>query len=153
MARLTLKPGSWPIPLRWLVAMVVVPMLPLVLVGVLLAISLALHFEVLFFVLIAIGYALAACILATWLTFLPVYFAIDRWGQHSKGTYQWASVVAVAAVAFLILVGSEVLLPSSQGIGNAVAFGLAVALPTAPLVATIIWCVLWSGRAPEGEAR
>jgi|GEM_PF-7119881 len=148
MAKGCTKPTTWSLPLRWFAALIVVPLVPLISVIALLGIGWVLQLEPLMLILIAVGYALAACVPAVWLSLLPVYFAIDRWGQHSKGTYQRASLVAVAAVAFLIVVGAEVLLPSGHGIGYAVAFGLVVALPTAPLMAAMIWCVLWSGRDP-----
>jgi hypothetical protein len=149
MAKACTKLASWPVSLRWFTALVVVPLLPLAVVIALLGIGWVLQLKTLMLILIAIGYALAACVPAVWLSFLPAYFAIDRWGTHSKANYQGASVAAVTAVTLLLILGAKLLYPSSHGIGIAVAFGLVVALPTAPLMATIIWCVLWSGR--EGE--
>jgi hypothetical protein len=152
MAKAWMKPAYWPLRLRWPVAMFVVPVLPFAVVAALAWISVSLRLGIVGIVLIALAYAMLLFIPAAWISFLPTYLLIDRWGGHSKSTYQWAAVAAASVVAFVILCGAEIVLPSNQGLGAAVAFGLVVALPTSAFMGSMVWCVLWSGRVPDLEA-
>jgi hypothetical protein len=153
MARLTLKPESWPIPLRWLVAMVIVPMLPFAAVAAAAVFLWLLGGLTLSFLLIAVAYAMLLFVPAAWISFLPVYLVIDRWSEHSKRVYGRAAMVATVVGALLI--GGYTLLTDPYA-GEALlglAFGLVVALPTSAWMGRMIWCVLWSGRMSEREAR
>ncbi len=149
MARLTLKPETWPIPLRWVIALVVVPLLPFAAVAAAAGFLWLLGGLTLSYLLIAVAFAMLFFIPLAWIGFLPTYLVIDRWGRHSKTVYGRAAMVA--AVVGALLIGSYTLLTDPYA-GEALpwlAFGLAVALPTAAWMGRAIWCILWSGREPE----
>lgn len=152
MAASTLKLQTWPLPLRWVVAMIVVPVLPFAVVAALSLVFLSVGLDVPGFIFLAITYAALLCIPAAWLCFVPTYVLIDRWGRHSKASYVKGAVLAVFIAAGLIFCVSLLMGLPPQGFGSAIFFGLVVALPSATIMASLIWHVLWSGREPDDGA-
>jgi len=152
LARLKLNVETWPVPLRWGVAMIVVPMVPFLIFAAAAGFLWLLGGWTLSFLLFAIATPMLLFIPAAWLSFLPAYFAIDRWGRHSRRTYVRSAMLAAVVGAGLIS-GHHLLTDPHAPEGLPwFAFGLVVALPTSAWMGRAIWCTLWSGREPEGTA-
>ncbi len=154
MARFALKPATWPLSLRWVVAMVVVPVLPFASFAALGITFLFLRLGLFALITLAAAYAMLLFIPAAWVSFLPTYFLIDKWGQHSKQAYVKGAMLAAVVGALLFAAYFSLTGASASESLPWVGFGLLVGLPTAALMGSMIWCILWSGRevAEEGKS-
>lgn len=149
MARACEKIAAWPVPLRWVVAMLVVPVVPFAAVFVFGAFLWLLEAYQLLIPLVPLGFATLYFVPFAWLFFLPVYFAVNTWGRHSKKAYVRAAMLAAVAGALLLTLYANVMDPYPSEAYGYVVLGLVIGLPTAALMGAMIWCVLWSGRQTE----
>ncbi len=147
-----LRHDTWPLTLRWLVALGVVPALPFAVVALPAALFWLLGIRPLVFLLFPFAVAMLLYIPFTWICFLPLYFTAGQRSGHSRDFYVRSAMAAALLVGLGI--GGYVLLtfPNPGWALVSVVFGSIVGLPTAGFIASAMWCTLWTGREPARTA-
>jgi len=139
---------TWPLPLRWLVALGIVPALPFAVVALPALFLRVLDIEALVLLLLPFVTATLLYIPIIWLCFLPLYFTFCRSRGHSQDSYIQSAMVA-ALVIGLGLAAYVLLTYPRPGLAlAAVVFGIIVGVPIAGLIGLLIWRTLWEGRRP-----
>ncbi|WP_193369584.1 hypothetical protein [Pelagibius marinus] len=149
MARRSLRLGSWPLPLRWLLAVLVVPTIPFITTVLLSAVFSGLGLMIPTVVAGVLSEMILPTVPVAWLTILPLYFALGRWWRHSRWSYIAA---AVLAALFLLLAKTGHLLltgPVDRLSFPLLGIWFAATLVTAALIGAMVWWVLWWGRESE----
>lgn len=140
--------ATWSVPLRWTVAVLVVPVLLPACVMVVASSGLLVEKDILRLVIVAVAYTLIFSILGVWLLFPLLYFLIDQRERHTLEVYMRSAVIGALAATLIFTFAIAVIFPVPVFLLGIMFLGFVIAVPYAALTSRLIWCVLWKGREP-----